>query len=460
MDQCREVKLWAEKEFGGSQLRDARRTQRLVSIAAGVAGKLGSALSSVCGGSGAQAVSRLMGREETTVDSVLEWHTKQTALRCEDVECVLAVQDTTVLDFSTHKSVIGLGPTDSGDSRGLLQHSVLAVSDDGYPLGLLGELIWARDESQRGSRHSRRERPTSGKESQKWLWGLDRAQRATSQSVRLIVIGDRESDVYALFAADRRHNVDLLVRLAHNRAVADDEVHLVRDAVARADVIGYRDLLVPRQGKRKARSVRLEVRATNVLLKRPRNNRIDALPSQISVCVVHAVEVNTPDGVEPLEWTLLTTCAIESFEQACQAIDRYSRRWTIEEFHRVLKSGCRVERVQFDDVGSIMPAVALLSVVAWRVLHLTKIARTSPDADASEVADSDEITALSAWLQAQGIKNYLIQTVGQFVVAVARLGGFLGRKSDGMPGTKTIWQGTRDLEMLVTGYRLASLTKM
>lgn len=460
MDQYSEAMLWAQMEFGGSRLCDARRTQRLVSIAAGAASKVGAALSSVCGGSGAQAVSRLMSREETTVDSVLECHTKQTGLRCEGVECVLALQDTTVLDFSTHESATGLGPTGSKGGRGLLVHDVLGVTDSGCPLGLLGELIWARDESQQGNRHTRRQRLTSDKESAKWLWGLERSQRATAASVQLIVIGDRESDVYALFAAERRDNVDLIVRLAHNRAVIDDEVSRVREAIARAAVVGYRELAVPRQGKRKARSARLEVRATRVSLKRPRNNRIDALPLQISVCVVHALEVNAPDGVEPLQWTLLTTCSIESFEQACQAIDRYSRRWIIEEFHKVLKSGCRVERLQFEDVASIMPAVALLSVVAWRVLYLAKTARTNPDAEASEVADADEIAALSGWLRAQGSKDYLIKSAGQFVVAVARLGGFLGRKSDGMPGTKTIWQGTRDLHMLVTGYRLASQMEM
>jgi hypothetical protein len=460
MNQSSEVMSWAEGEFGGAQLCDSRRTLRLVQLAAGAASEIGAALSSVCGGSGAQAVSRLMNRKETTVDSVLEWHTKQTDLRCANVECVLAVQDTTVLDFSSHKSASGLGSTGSSGGRGLLMHSVLAVSDDGVPLGILGEQIWARSESEQGIRHTRRKRATCEKESIKWLRGLEQAQSATSASVPVIVIGDRESDVYALFTVPRRENVDLLVRLAHNRAVADSSAGNVRKAVAQSGIVGSHDLGVPRQGSRKARTAHLEVRVASVLLKRPCNNRIDRLPSSIRVQVIHAVEVAAPEGVEPLDWMLLTTCQIGDLAEACQAIQRYSRRWIIEEFHRVLKSGCRFERVQFECVESIMPAIALLSVVAWRVLHLTKTARTNPDADACNVADADELAALGSWLRSQGSKDHLIQTVRQFTIAVARLGGFLARKSDGMPGTKTVWQGLRNLEMLVTGYKLATQLKM
>ena len=450
---------WAENEFGSAELGDIRRTRRLVQIAAGAAGEVGAALSSVCGGSGAQAVSRLFSREETTLDSVLECHKRQLGSRSSGEECLLAVQDTTMLDFSRHRSTVGLGPLGSDHGLGLLMHSVLAVNEEGVPLGIMGEQIWARDSSQTGSRYNRRSKRTEDKESAKWLRGLEQAQSTTPSSMSVIVIGDRESDVYALFAAPRRENVDLLVRLAYNRAVVDNDAGYVRDAINSADVVGSYEIDVPRQGSRKARKARLEVRITSVWLKRPINNKIDMLPERIRVQVVQAVEVDAPDGVDFLNWILLTTCKIDNFAEAYRAIRRYSRRWIIEEFHRVLKSGCRVEQMQFESTESILPAIALLSIVAWRVLHLTKIARTSPQAEASQVADADELAALSSWLHSKGCKDYVIQTVSQFTVAVARLGGFLGRKSDGMPGTKTIWQGLRNLEMLVAGYTLAAQYK-
>ena len=138
----------------------------------------------------------------------------------------------------------------------------------------------------------------------------------------------------------------------------------------------------------------------------------------------------------------------------------YSARWVIEEFHRVLKSGCRVEQMQFDTVDRIKPAVGILAVVAWRVLHLTKYARSEPSPDVGMVAAADELEVLRRWLRSQGDKSTEIYTARDFNIAVARLGGFQGRKSDGMPGTKTTWQGLRNLEVLVLGYKLAAQHEM
>ena len=150
---------------------------------------------------------------------------------------------------------------------------------------------------------------------------------------------------------------------------------------------------------------------------------------------------------------------MDKFSCAVEMIRCYTARWLIEEFHRVLKSGCRIERVQFETLERILPVIGVLCVVAWRVLHLTKLSR-SGGLKATAVGSREEVVVLRKWLSAQGDRSCAIDSAREFNIAVARLGGFQGRKSDGMPGTKTTWQGLRNLEMLVLGYRLATQHEM
>lgn len=461
MKRSDESHRWAEQEFGEGRLGDARRTRRLVGMAAGLAGNVGTAISSCCGRSGAQAVSRLLSRAETTLKSVTSTHIEQTAQRCRGRERILAVQDTTALDFSTHGCTEGLGYiTTSQKSRGLLMHTVLAVEQDKTPLGLLGMQIWSRDDASRGCSKSRRSRTTSQKESQKWLRGLAQAQSATADDQPVLVVGDRESDVYALFVAPRRANVGLLVRVAHNRAVVDGEFGCMRDALENAPVVGSYWLDVPRQGSRRKRTAQLEVRVARVDLRRPANRASDVSKKAVRVSLIRVVEIDAPEGVVGLEWTLLTSDVIESLDDAVEMIRCYSARWVIEEFHKVLKSGCRVEELQLDSAERLIPAIGIMAVVAWRVLYLTKRARQNPEMNPLEVASAEEVSVMSLWLRSEGDKQWHISTASQFNIAVARLGGFLGRKSDGMPGIKTTWQGLRQLEALVLGYKLATQHKM
>lgn len=461
MEQSCAAQRWAEQEFGDGRLGDTRRTRRLVGMAAGLAGNVGIAISSSCGRSGAQAVSRLLCRGETTLKSVTSAHIEQTAQRCSGTERILAVQDTTALDFSTHGCTEGLGYiTTSLKRRGLLMHTVLAVKRDKTPLGLLGVQIWSRDDASRGCSKSRRGRMTSQKESRKWLQGLAQAQSATADDQPVLVVGDRESDVYALFVAPRRANVGLLVRAAHNRRIADGEFGCMRDAVENGPVVGSYWLDVPRQGSRRKRTAQLEVRVARVDLRPPINRASDVSKKAVRVSLIRVVEIEVPDGVVGLEWTLLTSDVIETLDDAVEMIHCYGARWVIEEFHKVLKSGCRVEDLQLDTAERLIPAIGIMAVVAWRVLYLTKRARQDPEMNPLEVGSAEEVKVMSFWLKSKGDKQWQISTASQFNIAVARLGGFLGRKSDGMPGTKTTWQGLRQLEALVLGYRLATQHEM
>lgn len=448
---------WAEQEFGGCELGDLRRTKRLVKMAAGLAENVGCAVSSCCGRMSAQLISRFFDRDEVVVDAVLESHIHQTAQRCLESELVLAVQDTTYLDFTAHKDLVDeLGPIGPAiNSRGLLMHSVLAVTVNKTPLGLLGMQLWSRDVANYGKGAGKRNRLVSDKECRKWIEGLKQAEAATAQSQRLLVIGDRESDIFALFATPRRRSTDLLVRANQNRAIDSEEHSLMLDALDAANELGSYELSVPRSGSRKARVANLKVYACSVDIKSPRHRTKDITSESVKLNLVRAREVDTADGIEPLEWILITSLEVGDLASAHKIIDYYSVRWVIEEFHKVLKSGCRVERLQFETAQRLKPVIAVLSVVAWRVLHLTKISREHCDASALEVCTETERIVLEKWMGMKKEKKPQIITASDFVRAVAILGGFMARKCDNYPGTKVIWQGLRRLQDLVEGYELA-----
>jgi phosphoglycolate phosphatase-like HAD superfamily hydrolase len=338
-------------------------------------------------------------------------------------------------------------------------HTVLCLSADRVPQGILGLQLWSREKSRRGSRKDRRSRLVCEKESQKWITGLNQAQEAIGADQSLLVVGDRESDIYALFAAPRRKGVELLVRFAHNRSLMDDEYSRVLEALANSPMVGTYEVEIPRQGSRPKRSAKLDVRIAQLVLRAPRHGRREYADG-VRVSVIWSREREAPLKGQALDWILVTTEVVESLESAVEMIKSYSARWVIEEFHRVLKSGCRVEQMQFDSLDRLKPAIGIFAVVAWRVLRLTKAARAEPDSDVSHVAEADEVEALTRWLRSKGSKLPAIRTVREFNVAVARLGGFLGRKSDGLPGTKTTWLGLRGLEFLVDGYKLATRAEM
>lgn len=450
--------LWAKREFCNAQLGDSRRKYRVMRIAAGSASNAGVAISQCCGAGDAQSVSRVLARPEVTLKSVMESHIQQTAQRCQKVERVLAVQDTTYLDFTSHKALKGTGPINTGkNSRGLMMHNVLACDINRVPIGLLGIDIWARSEEEHGKSNRRGKLPIEKKESKKWLRGLLRAQAAIPAGKPMTVIGDRESDIFELFIAPRRDSVDLLVRATHNRAVDDPECQLLWEAIDGHDENGRYVLKVPRSKNQAAREAEMSVKFFEVTLKAPQNRK--AVTKSVTINCVCTREINPPAGADPLDWVLLTTMPVETLDDALYVIDAYTCRWVIEEFHKVLKSGCNVEGLQLESLDSMLPAIVVLSVVAWRVLYITKFARESPDTKASEFCSTLECNVLSAWMKVRRKRTAPLVTVRDFVRSVGILGGFMARKNDGEPGVKSVWTGLRRLEDLVDGYTLVDAMK-
>jgi len=210
---------------------------------------------------------------------------------------------------------------------------------------------------------------------------------------------------------------------------------------------------VPRkQGQRKREAI-IEVRSAELTLTPPAVYP-GRHPLTINAVWVH--EPDSPEGVAPLDWLLLTTLPVATATQCNDVVETYKLRWLIEDFHFTLKSGCRIEKTQLKTAERIEELLALLSAVATRILQLRQCARTEPDAPCTEILADDEWRVLWAHIRKRPLPDGLPPpTMREAVLMIGRLGGHLGRKGDGMPGVKTLWRGWRDLQILVAGYHVS-----
>jgi len=216
-----------------------------------------------------------------------------------------------------------------------------------------------------------------------------------------------------------------------------------------APVVGEMRVTIPRKPGQRELEVTLQLRATSVMVQPPRHRLAEEPDTPQKVSVVCATESGLPVGEKPIQWILIITRAVTTRDEACQVVRYYARRWVIERWHYTLKSGCKVEGLQFDDATSLTHALALYGVVAWRLLWMTHLARTDPKQPASQVVNDEERAVLEAATKRP------LPTVRDVVRAVAKLGGFAGTPSMGEPGVKSLWMGWRTLEAMIEGYRLA-----
>jgi hypothetical protein len=393
------------------------------------------------------------------MQQVLQAHYAATALRVAQEKVVLVPQDTTSLNYSAHPATERLGPIGSYDAQaliGLLVHDSLAFNLEGTPLGLLDVQCWARDPAQFGQSEQRKAIDFQDKESVKWLRSLQALERVQSQcpETRLVSIGDREADIYELFhwATHKPGRPSLLVRAEHNRRL-EQEFGYLWETMAMERVAGFKQLRLPRRGSRPGRVAELQVRFGRVTLRAPQNR---GRAPAVSLWAVWAKEAKPPSGMEGVEWMLLCTLPVENLEQACEKLDWYSRRWGIEVFHRTLKSGCRIETRQLGHADRIEACLAIDLVVAWRIFHLTKLGRETPEVPCSVYFEEIEWKALVGFIRKDPIPPAQPPTLREALRMVAQLGGFLGRNGDGEPGTQTLWLGLQRLDDIAEAWEVFS----
>ena len=459
---------WAQRTYGSVHVGDERRRERAVQLAEALAREPNVSLpKQLDQRRERQAASRLLANHKVSYEELVRPHVQQTREAMRHLPVVLLIQDTTELDYQAHRKTSGLGPIGNGRHQGFLLQTVLAVEPQtGEVLGIAHQEPFVRQPAPKGERYS--ERVKRERESQVW----ERAVRAIGappepQQQLWVHVGDRYSDIYPLFLACRQQQTHFVIRAAQDRCVDErvqeppaplrrrkhkagdpPQAHLF-ETVRGWAAVDERDLEVPAEHERKARTARVALSYGPLRLLAP-DKQEHELPS-LDVWVVRVWEINAPEGVEPLEWVLLTSLPVETVAQAWERVGWYRRRWIVEDYHQALKTGCRMEERQLGNYEGLRRFMGLLAPLAVRLLQLRTLARQQPERPAAEVlpAEMIQVVALKTGSQAAGM------TVEQCVKRIAQLGGYQGRRSDGPPGWKTLWHGWLKIQTLLEGVQLA-----
>ena len=395
-----------------------------------------------------------------TPDSLVKPIADAAARSCAPHDAVVAVQDTTTLSFPRARQAKGLGPVnDSPEARGMLLHPAMALRPDGAPIGLLDLQHWCRDPNAPADDEAKAKRSIEEKESVKWLRGIRAARQAIESNLpedrrpRLIHVFDREGDIHDVFDLVTSGDDGAVIRSSHNRRVMTEDGRgaLAHDAVRAAPLLGAVTIDVPRKQGQKKRQATVEVRGCKVTLT-PRRDGPDS-PRRFDLNLVEVREIDAPEGVTPLRWLLWTTEPIDTLAAALDVVRIYKLRWKIEEFNLVLKSGCRIEELQFETADRLAKVVALYAPVAMRILQLRDWSRLEPASSCTAVLTDEQWRSLWTYIHKKRPASGLSPpTIKQATLWIGRLGGHLGRKSDGMPGVRTLWRGWRDLDLLAAMY--------
>jgi len=427
---------WAEEEFGSVRFYDGRLKTRLYTIARSFYDCPQANIPEACGGRASTiAAYRFFRNPKVTMDVVLTPHTEATIERIKQHKVVLVPQDTTCLDYTTHPMTEGLGPTNNAGDHGLglILHDTLAFTEEGTPLGVLDAQCWARDREDRHKTKRRHQLPIEQKESMKWLRSFRKVaeiQKLCPETM-LVSISDRESDIYDLFLeATREPGPKLLVRAEKSRSRKTEEDFLW-DSMARQTVGGVLKVHVPRRGASPARDACLDIRFAEVTLQPPIGHT-----ATVTLWAVYAAEQSGP-----IRWMLLTTAPVANLEDARKRVEWYSARWGIEVYHRTLKSGCRIKDRQLEVAERLETCLGVDMVVAWRVYYLTMLGRETPEVPCTVFFKDVEWKALECYVHKTRFPPAKPPTMCQAVFMLAGMGGHLGRKGDGFPGTQTVWLG-------------------
>lgn len=447
---------WVISEFAQADLPDERHRWRLQMMTTAFAQKPTAPIPEACASwAETKGAYRFLANNRILAGAIRAAHQQATLQRVQTQSVVLAVQDTTTLNYSTHPKTAGLGPLGSHSPKviGLLLHSTLAITPGGQPLGFLHNAVRAR----RGVTVHRHQRKLAEKESYKWVESLAACQELAPRCPKtlLVNIADREGDLYDLFVpalnVPERARVHLLVRARHDRPLADQKRTLWQ-AVGRRPMAATLTVLVGRRGDQPSRTAKLDIRFCPVQLQAPRSKT--SQPA-VALWAVEARESSPiSKGHARILWRLLTTLPVHDAPSAVEKVRWYAQRWQIEVLHKVLKSGCQIEQRQLETAQRLERVLAVDLVVAWRILALCKAARELPDDPVSHWLPRAQWQALCCYVHRQTTPPATSPPVKDAIRWIAQLGGFLARKNDGPPGTKTLWRGLQQLNAMTEMWEL------
>ena len=447
------VTEWAQLNFAACELGDKRRTQRLVQVAEQIGSNPSASLPNQLElWSDLKAAYRLFDCRAVTFEAVARPHWELTK-RSAEGRC-LVIGDTTEFDFGKDRIIEGIGPTGNGSGQGFLLHNALLVNAHSEEiLGVAGQTIHYRKKKTAKRRENASQILKRNRESEVWGTVIDQIGKPQND-VEYVHVFDRAADNFEVYCRLLQNRGEWTIRASRmNRHVLvgeSEERMQLKDYLRQLKFLGRYTLSLRARPGQAAREAQIEVRVGRVKIPRPRHvspwvRSLEQPP--IAMNVIEVVEVDAPKGVDPIRWVLFTSLPVETFDDAWTVIGYYELRWLVEEYHKALKTGCATESVQLKTAGRLEAFVGLTSVVAIRLLKLKSLARTTPEVPAQRVVPRVWLQMLK--LARKGLNRVHDMTVGQFYREVAKLGGFLGRKSDGEPGWITIWRGWEKLNAYV-----------
>lgn len=451
------MQAWIETEVQGADFGDKRLNRRYELLLDRLSDKPTLSIPAACRGlAETNAAYRFFDNDKTDAAQVLQPHRDATVARIRTHAVVIVAQDTTEIELVRKQERVG-GPLNDESRYGLYLHPLLAMTPQRVPLGVVAAKMWSRDpvefaKSQKEKRLARKAKPIEEKESVRWLEGYHSAcaLAAATPATMIVAVSDSEGDIYECLQAGTSGAAQYIVRGCQDRALRDEDQALLLQTLACKAPLGTMKIRVSkreastgdetkkRKKPRAGRSARVTIRAAKVLLRGPA--RPGSKLPDINVNAIRVTEENPPPGEEPIEWLLLTSLPIEKFAAVTTVLDYYCCRWEIEIYFRTLKSGCKIEELQFERQDRFEVCLAMYMIVAWRVLHVLMLGRACP-----------KMRCDAVFSEAEWKSVYVIATnedapakpplLSAMVKLIAELGGYLNRKQDGPPGPQTTWIG-------------------
>ncbi|MGZ3742703.1 MAG: IS4 family transposase [Pseudobdellovibrionaceae bacterium] len=488
-----ESQAWYLQEFADIDFNDGRLNQRLMNLMHSLSEYPLCSVNQACeSNASAKAAYRFFANSKVLAQKIRQTHQHQVVQRAIGEKIIFVIQDTCFIDYTSHIKTKGLGKLSNyrrkqNKGKGLAMHTNLLLNSHGTLLGILDQIFWTRPLDQPYGKGLKCYRtPIKQKESYRWLEGIQNTARLFkgSEAPTIIHIADREADIFEFMECGIQHDIKFIVRGDLNpRAIAKpghkifnrkgSALFTVVDALNESSLKGELSIEVPKRPSHTnsigtpERVAEVEIRCCHVKLPPSRHllgvrRRQDPDRSRpqivnedsIEVHVIWVKEQRPPEGAEPLEWILYTNLKVERIEEAAELINQYKLRWKIELLHKILKSGCRIEECRLGDADRLEKYITLFSIIAWRILWMTHLNREHPENSCSSVLTESEWQALYCRIHRTKDPPLTPPTLREAIHWIARLGGFLDRKSDGEPGMITIWRGWQRLSDIAEDWRI------
>lgn len=461
---------WSRNEVDETVFKDARLGRRFGELLCRLSDRMGGTIPLACQDwASTKAAYRFFSNPKVEEGDILAGHFEATKARYAASDGpILVLQDTTEFTYQRRNAhdigftkSVNSGRDKNGRLRhhavcGILMHSSLVVTEAGLPLGLAAIKFWNRDKFKGTAQLKRKINPTrvpiEAKESVRWLENLRQSVALLGQPDRCVHVGDRESDIYELYCLAKDLGTHFVVRTVVDR-LAGDGGHTVKTEMHEAPSAGVHSIEV-RVDDDTVEHVTLDIQYKRIHVCPPigKQKRYPAL----DLTVIHASEIGVPSGRKPILWKLVTDLEVDDLDGAIEKIRWYSMRWKIEVFHKILKSGCRAEDAKLRTADRLTNLVALFCIVSWRVLWMTMMARTAPEADPAIAFTTTEIAILDRLIGDSGNRRAKPRTLQLYLTKLSRLGGYLARMSDPPPGNTVVWRGLRRLVDIQLGADLAT----